>query len=781
MNRQGYVPIVLLTVLAIGWLGGCPSATNPDNETVPEGTAAPNAADIKALKEATARYATLLETQEAVEARNTLVDELNNGTSGVTSAGLANDNYTIVMAFESGARAGINTIEGFGTGDPYDPQPMEDKVSNATQKPVSAKGLGTSSKSETKARIPGADALLHTPTSRKILFLSAASEDLDGADIDLFESLQTRLVFVNHWDPADFTVKVNRPRDDYATLRFRDFFNLDPYGVIVIIAHGLYMDVTRTAGSTAGGTSDPSAVLPPDPGDPFNFGFKAIRAAATGTATRTPRYFIQVAAAGPVVHEATKVPPDGPAGADPFGFGFKPIVPAVKIDGIDVEVETAKGRLLIVSHANRDGSAVRPYYYMRDDLWKERLVGPLPNSLVYIASPNAYANPEENWPDLDPAGVPSGADPFGFGFKRITNAPTMQAFDIAPMIFGGSAAGTLLAWTGAVDTQTALDAVWLIGMMARRNESDRETWNSGEIQRAAAKAGVPRKTGTPPPSSPPSGADPYGFGFKHILPTMSTGSGADSDFFAKLALHSKTENAFLYLPTWADVQVLDPLPAGTAKVRVTMAYESMDIPPIDPDTLEGSVGNDFTFEGLIPGQIVNVNATALNASGMALAGFEQKRTLQSGGNPIEASFARELSVTLSGSPDYDGDWGNREDLTNKHNIHTNGFSLLVYKNDVLLSPNFLRYTDRPYTQIYPPGHLLSHDKILSYSGWNPAYPGDIIKIEFRPDPKDGNEVARMGPLYLHYWNDTVHGVVEIGIITGHKDGPFIYETVKLGD
>ena len=65
------------------------------------------------------------------------------------------------------------------------------------------------------------------------------------------------------------------------------------------------------------------------------------------------------------------------------------------------------------------------------------------------------------------------------------------------------------------------------------------------------------------------------------------------------------------------------------------------------------------------------------------------------------------------------------------------------------------------------------------SGLNPAYPGDEIVLEFAPDPNDGI-TARIGPLYLHYWNDAVHESVSVGTITGLADGPHIFETVIVG-
>lgn len=781
MSRESRLYVVFCTALITGGLAGCtPPAQNGGDgslnggDALSEGRIAPKSEDIQTLKQATDRYLALCATQSAMAARVALIDELNNSTPGVASAGLANDNYTIVLAFEDGAHAAINTIEGFGAGTAYDPAPMAAKLAGSAKGIASAKAVGGPAAAVLTAKIsPEPGDLRHVPTSRKILFMSAASEDLGGADVDLFDSLQTKLVIENNWATSDITVKTNRPDDDYATLGFGDFFNLESYGVIVILAHGLYMDVTRPL-SSEGTTETPVDELPAG-ADPFNFGFKGIRTAAA--AHRVPHFYIQVAAAGPLV-AGTGPGTSLPTGADPFGFGFKRIVRNATMGGIDIASETARGRLLIVSHAFKAASGTRPYYYMRDDLWKEH-IATLPNSLVYIGSPNGYADPDALWPDVSgsagPGGtspVPAGADPFNFGFKAIRSFKSMGSG--AGQVFEGKNPGTLLAWTGAVDTQTALDAAGMIGLMAGRNESDREVWNSGDVARAAARAGVPRGTGTSPPTPDP--ADPYGFGFKAVR--TSTMAAIDSDGFAKLALHSKTEDAFLYLPTWADIEVLNPLPDGTTTVTGKIEYEDASITPPDPNTFAGAPSQTYQFERLIAGQKVTVTAQALDGAGSVLGGFEQELTLQAGGNPIEVAFTRELSVTLSGNPLWDGSWGNRTDLSNPHNIHCTGFKLLVRKNGTLLSPNYIRLTDRFTSHTYPPMHLVSHDRILTYSGWNPAYPGDVFTFELYADPNEGTS-AVIGPMFLHYWNDYVHEIIEIGVVSG-IEGVQNIRTVTLG-
>ncbi len=790
MIRQKRIIVVLISVFVGGSLAGCtPVADSGDNGSsdveLPDGVTAPQAFDVEILEETSDEYVTLRETQTAIEARNTLVDALNAGTTGVSSAGLANDNYTIVLAFEDGSHAALNTIEGFGNGDVYDSQAMAGKIAAALREPELAGRSSTSLTDPDALKGPEPGDLKHTPTSRKILFMSAISEDLNGADMDLFESLTTKLVIENNWSTSDITIKTNQAEDGYATLGFDDFFDLEDYGVIVIIAHGLYMDTTRRTGSSTddgsddGGTTDGDGT---DSSDPFNFGFKTV--ATAGDDGQTPHYFIQVAAAGPMVSAVASPtsPPDDDK-SDPFDFGFKRMVAAAETDGIDLELETAGGRLLIVSHASPDTATIRPYYYMRDDLWKEN-IGTLPNSLIYLASPSGYADPDETWPDVgadDDAAdsADDDTDPFNFGFKRIDRSSFKTADSGAGLIFEGTDAGTVLAWTGAVDTQAALDAAWLMALMAGRNESDREVWNSGDIRRAAAKAGVPRRSGVSPPDpGTADGSDPYGFGFKGILRDTSTAADESGEYYAKLALHSKTEDAFLYLPTWAEITALDPIPDGTATLAVEVDYTSADNPVLDPSSFSGDVDETFTFDGLIPGQEVTVVVQALDSAGALVSEFEETLTLQSGGNDIEASFTRELSVTLSGSDDDSGDWGDREDLENPHRIHCEGYRIRVSKNGELLSPNSINLTQLWVTQTYPPIQLISHDEILTYSGWNPAYPGDTISVEFTVDANDGIS-ASIGPMYLHYWNDATHEVIELDTVFG-SDGEEFTQTVTLG-
>jgi hypothetical protein len=646
MSARRFARAAALAATLTLCLAGCPQTDPPPGDQTDNTLVAPTAADLQSLKDAGLRYAALRQTLSTADARAALIAELTGGT-GVVSAGLAGDGYTIVFAFASGARAALNTIEGFGAGAPYDPQLMAAKANLAARASAASNGNAWSdnldgapdAKAALIAQSPGPGALRHTPTSRRVLFLSAATEDLAGADVALFDALTSTLVDHNEWERSDIITRVNLAADDYATLRFADFCQLDSYGVIVIVAHGLYLETTRrTDGDGA------VVVTPPTtPADPFNFGFKPI---AQSSSDATPHFFIQVAAAGPIVGEAQAVTP--PANGDPFNFGFKPLHPPAQSLGIDVARETARGRLLVVAHVNPHRPVVRPYFYMRDDLWKEHL-SRLPNSLVYVAAPNGYADPTYDWPavtlddDDDPVTPPISkeSDPFNFGFKPLHTAAAVTPRSGAALVFQGSSAGSVLAWTGAVDTQTALDATRLIQLMARNSVSDREAWNSGTIARTATRPGTPR-------SGPPTADDPpFNFGFKPIL------SAATADQpYATLALHSKTENAFLYLPTWSDVAVRTPVPTGTNSVEITLAYDNADIPAPAPDTLTGAPTDTFAFTGLIPGQPVTLTARALDDAGALVAESEKQLTLRSGGNPTTVAFDADPElIPLSVSPD----------------------------------------------------------------------------------------------------------------------------------
>lgn len=775
---------ILLTMVVFGGVllaGGAEcSRTTPedDDAPLPEGLSAPDQGDMQALKQAGERYLALRTTSSAAVSRVALVQELNTATPGVVSAGLANDNYTIVLVFEDGSRAAINTMDGFGGSEAYDPQILQDKLTSASKLVRAEKtdATGASALVNSAAANPAGGDLLHTPASRKILFMSAASEELSGADVDLFESIETKLVFEHQWDPDDIVIKYNQATDDYATLRFGDFFNLDSYGVIVIVAQGLYMDVTRQIIPPDEPGEDEEIVELPGDTDPFNFGFKAIQQAAAASGRR-PRFFIQVSTAGPLVREVTKQPGDGASDTDPFNFGFKPIIPLAKIDGVDVKLETARGRLLIVAHVNAVAGTVRPYYYMRDDLWKEHITQ-LPNSLVYLATPNGYADPDYTWPELSDDPESPDSDPFNFGFKWIRAASTLRPRSTgAALVFEGSGTGSLLAWTGAVDKQSALDAAGLIGLMAARDESDRETWNSGSIQRTASRPGLPNRTGTPPPSDD---GEPFNFGFKAIRSGLLIAADDSANGYAQLALHTKQDNAYLYLPTWIEATVLKPLPEGMTQVRVNLEYTDEGMPAPDPDTITGDEDDPYAFEGLIPGREVTLTAEALDGGGALLSEYTRTFELRSGGNPVEVYFTRELSVTLSGSPDTSGNWGDRNDPDNPHSIYCNGGKIYVSKNGTKLSPNYISLTDRWSSYKYPSMRVVSHDGVNSFSGRNPAYPGDTITIEFLPDPNEGG-VATLGPIFVHYWNDSTHEVVGMGSLSGREDDGSVSATVTLGE
>jgi len=81
----------------------------------------------------------------------------------------------------------------------------------------------------------------YSPSSNKILMMSAARESLDDYDINIFSDIKSTLVLDHGWEDLDIKLRFNEKTRQYKTLGFDDFINIDEYGVVVILAQGFYM------------------------------------------------------------------------------------------------------------------------------------------------------------------------------------------------------------------------------------------------------------------------------------------------------------------------------------------------------------------------------------------------------------------------------------------------------------------------------------------------------------------------------------------------------------
>ncbi|MFH1841727.1 MAG: Ig-like domain-containing protein [bacterium] len=333
MNKRitvcSFLMAAILSVSLACLLAGCGSSTDPNNPPPPAETGL-SSSQRTILNNAADTFLALLQTETVATAKATLLADLGS-TEGIASAALAGDSTTIWVDFDGGQVASIRVLDQFGEPPAYDPSNMVDRLEGTWPGKTigSAKELSANLMS---AKIDPGD-FASTPTSRKVLLLSAAAEEFAGSDIWVFEHFRDYLVENHGWDPRDITIRYNREADDYSTLIFNDFLDLADYGVIIICAHSWMHDAPQHA--------------PLDPRESL---------------------YVQVTAEEPYL-----------ALYDPHGHPDEPF---------DLDEEWDEGRVLFTVEIDPYKESRRSYLYMRDDLWVEHL-GELPNSLVFLCIPNS--------------------------------------------------------------------------------------------------------------------------------------------------------------------------------------------------------------------------------------------------------------------------------------------------------------------------------------------------------------------------------------------------------
>jgi hypothetical protein len=567
-KHRGTLWSVLTAVLVA--LAGCSTSQAPpadgDDTSTPSLTAPSlNETNRKAIDDAIEAYFSLRDTMSAEEARAKLVGDLNADSNGLADAELCADGYTIWLNFHDGQVAAINSVEMFGA--------EEETESAKRDAPVDASmALLHAQRLRTLAQWPAGP--VQTPKSRKVLLMSPAAENFAGADFDVFEEIVDELIGQYNWDARDITIKRNEFADDYATINFYDFFRLGDYGVIVILAHGIFRDAAPPGPVVAPPAPTSS---PTDPDDPFDFGFRV--------RSDTIRYFyIQVGA------EWSDPTTDG----DPFDFGFRTIAE----NDFDVTEEIRRGRIILVRQLDVFQRTQRSYYYMREDLWAEHMEE-LPASIVYVCAPNQFRSP---WVAVDqppPAPTPSpteGDDPFNFGFRVIADgeeAPRRTS------VLVQRGAASVVGWDRLVPGRNALDAVRFITDMAAGDFSDIQA-----LVQASYDTVV------------------------HVT--------AEFDFWeAQFSAMSSTieDDLHTFLPTWADVSFART-PTGTITTTVKIEYEDASVPLPNVTLVEDIPNSVHELEGLFPGVRTRFTAKALDASGRELASKEKVVTLHAGGNTV---------------------------------------------------------------------------------------------------------------------------------------------------
>ena len=318
--------------IAAALIGGCgngnPVEPGPSDNV---GASMLPEADATILREASEAYLTACNTTSAEAAKSALISHLESA-EGVASAEWTDDEQAIWLEFDDGQVAAVATVDRFGASPSYDGLDLAAKLTPATEMHRVITPQQVLPKILRSAKIGPAD-LPRTPGSRKVLLLSAASEEFAGTDVWLFEYVRDRLVEDHGWDAGDIDIKYNRADDEFSTLIFNDFLDLDQYGIIIICAHGWMYDAPQ------------HAPLPP-----------------------RESLYVQVTAEDPYV-----------SAHSPFGHPDEPFV---------FDEEWNEGRVLCTVEIDPFKQSRRNYLYMRDDLWLEHL-GALPDSVVYLCIPNS--------------------------------------------------------------------------------------------------------------------------------------------------------------------------------------------------------------------------------------------------------------------------------------------------------------------------------------------------------------------------------------------------------
>jgi len=232
--------LVACLIIISGLLTGCTSNNKKEENTFVTYPVFSNI-DLNILNQVNDEYQSLKQTLSYDEARNQLLEKLNN-TEGVETAELGLDGYTIFITFSDGDFAGVDTYEQDEI-IPYEPEtntPQFSILNNEVRRSPSYNhdsrnlgGVSFNSYTEPNKKI--------TPSSKKILILGPCYYDFNTEPFQ--ESIE---YFKDHgWTDDDIVKKVVDYKSglvyqiDYGALKPEDFFDLEEYGIIFYTGHGI--------------------------------------------------------------------------------------------------------------------------------------------------------------------------------------------------------------------------------------------------------------------------------------------------------------------------------------------------------------------------------------------------------------------------------------------------------------------------------------------------------------------------------------------------------------
>jgi len=250
MKKQQSILIVVLFILTIstGFLTGCTSDNTPNNIVA---TPLLSAVDSTILKNAYTDYEVLRQNVSAQEARQQLLDTLNNKTE-VEKAELGLDNYTIFVTCSDGDFVAVDTFEldeepsqgigfsGLSFGEPSDDSYLQEHTLIFDGYPSEVTGYSPRDyPGKIQYDVTGGANEKTTCTSKKILVLGPCLWEFPTKPTD-----DCIKMFKEHgWADEDITAKLitTEPwsaKFDCMKLVPDDFFDLEEYGIILFVGHG---------------------------------------------------------------------------------------------------------------------------------------------------------------------------------------------------------------------------------------------------------------------------------------------------------------------------------------------------------------------------------------------------------------------------------------------------------------------------------------------------------------------------------------------------------------
>jgi hypothetical protein len=248
------IGILVFMLINTGLLTGCTS--NISNTSPPSVVSFPvlSSIDYTILNQAYTDYEQLRESLSPIEARQQLLEKLNNKTNGVEHAQLGVDGYTIFVTYSDDDFAGIDTFEldeeaqqqiGF-SGLGYSGFSEDDYLSEHTLRfdapPIQTTRYPSKAydgETDYNILIVGSEGKT-TCESKKVLILGPCYWEFPKQPTDTCINF-----FKQHgWTDEDLTVKLVTidpyyNNTDCLTLIPNDYFNLEEYGIILFVGHGL--------------------------------------------------------------------------------------------------------------------------------------------------------------------------------------------------------------------------------------------------------------------------------------------------------------------------------------------------------------------------------------------------------------------------------------------------------------------------------------------------------------------------------------------------------------